>query len=479
MNKFINRKLELDLLEKKWAEKKAQFFVIYGKRRVGKTEIIKQFMKNKAGVYFLADKRTEIEQLKEAGRLLGERYSDPIIRNRGFQDWLEVFEYLKRHNKERFIFAVDEYPYLVEVNKAISSIFQKGWDEYLKNTNIFFILSGSSIAMMESETLIYSSPLYGRRTGSFLIEPLFFKEMRKFFPGYDFKKALEIFAISGGMPAYISQFDKNLSLEENIEAKIFSKIEFLHNEAEFVIKEELREVKNYLSILKAISFGMRKFSEIINETGMEKNVLTKYLQTLERLKIIEKEVPATQKNASKFRKGLYQISDNYFRFWFQYVFPYKSDLEIGKYGEVKRKLKESFNIFVSFTYEKVCLEILRDMEDKIFTFERIGKWWDKNEEIDVIGLNGETGEIIFGEAKWSEKKVGVNIFHDLKRKAELVEWEKGERKEYFILFSKSGFTADMEKLAKKENVFLVKRDKLLLPQINKSPRKSTNIFGPC
>lgn len=287
----------------------------------------------------------------------------------------------------------------------------------MKDTNIFFILSGSSIAMMESEALIYSSPLYGRQTGSFLIEPMPFKEMRKFFPRYDFKRALEIFAISGGIPAYISQFDKNLSLEENVEAKIFSKIEFLHNEAEFVIKEELREVKNYLSILKAISFGMRKFSEIINEAGMEKNVLTKYLQTLERLKIIEKEVPATQKNAAKFRKGLYQISDNYFRFWFQYVFPYKSDLEIGKYGEVKRKLKESFNIFVSFAYEKVCLEILRDMEDNIFKFERTGKWWDKNEEIDAIGLNQETGEIIFGEAKWSEKKVGVNIFHDLKRKA--------------------------------------------------------------
>ncbi len=459
--KFINRKKELELLEKKWAEKRAQFFVIYGKRRVGKTELIKQFIKGKNGIYFLSDKRTEIEQLKELGIIIGAHYNDPIIKDRGFKDWLEIFEYLKNHNKEKFIFAIDEYPYMVEVNKAISSIFQKGWDEYLKNSNIFLILSGSSIAMMESEALLYKAPLYGRRTGSFLIEPLFFKDSRGFFPHLNFKKALQIFTISGGIPAYIAQFDGHKSLEENIREKIFSKIEFLHNEVEFVIKEEHREPKNYFSILKAISFGKRKFGEIINESGMEKNVLTKYLQTLEKLKIIEKDIPVTEKNTLKYRNGLYQISDNYFRFWFQYIFPYKSDLEIEKYIEVEKKLKESFNILESFVYEKICWEILKDLEDKIFNFERIGKWWHKNEEIDVIGLNSQTNEIIFGEAKWTAKKIGTNIFYDLKRKAGLVDWGDGKRKEYYILFSKSGFTPDMKKLAKKEGVFLVVQDKLL------------------
>ncbi|MFH1441562.1 MAG: ATP-binding protein [Candidatus Omnitrophota bacterium] len=461
---FINRKEELKDLNAKWARKNPQLIVVYGKRRVGKTELIKQFIKNKSGIYFLADKRTAIEQLRELSRIIGSYFNDSLVLKQGFGDWLDVFAYLKEKSKKPFIFAIDEYPYLVEIDKATSSIFQKGWDEYLKQTGIFLILSGSSVSMMESEALIYKAPLYGRRTGQIYLKPMPFKESRKFFPDKKFEDFLKIFTITGGMPAYLLQFDTKLSLEENIKSRIFNKTEFLHNEIEFILKEELREPKNYLSILKAIAWGKTKFGEIVNETGLEKNILNKYLGILERLQLIEKEIPVTEKHPQKSRKGIYKISDNFCRFWFQYVFPYKSDLEIGRLSEVLRKLKESFRLLESTVYEKITQEFLHNWQDKIFHFERVGRWWDGKEEIDLIGISQQKKEVIFGEVKWRDTLIGINILDDLKRKSEIVlknlEY-KEKYKKHYILFSKKGFTKELRNLAKKENVFLVEKDKLL------------------
>ena len=200
----------------------------------------------------------------------------------------------------------------------------------------------------------------------------------------------------------------------------------------------------------------------MNETGLEKSFLTKYLMTLERLQIIEREVPVTEDSPQKSRKGLYAITDNFFRFWFQYVFPYKSDLEIQRYDEVLRKMRESFKMLEGWTYETVCRQMISDFRDELFTFERSGKWWEDEKEIDVVALNSQTKDILFGEAKWSEKQVGANIYAQLKEKAARVDWKKASRKEHYILFSKSGFTKDMIELARKDGVHLIHKDKLIV-----------------
>ncbi len=315
--------------------------------------------------------------------------------------------------------------------------------------------------MMESETLTHGSPLYGRRTGQILVKPISFMESRGFFPKKNFDEFMSIYTVTGGIPAYLLQLDVGLSIEENIKKKIFPVTEYLHNEVEFILKEEFREPKNYLSILKAISWGKRKFGEIVNETGLEKNVLTKYLMTLERLQIIEKEVLVTEEAPHKSRKGLYFIYDNFFRFWFQYIFPYKSDLEIGNFNEVLRKMQASFKSLEAISYERASQEILWGLRNKLFPFEKVGKWWERENEIDLVALSWATKEILFGEVKWSEKQVGTNIYEDLKKKSGLVDWQKGKRREYFALFSKSGFTKDMQGIAKREKVFLIHRDTLV------------------
>ncbi len=288
---------------------------------------------------------------------------------------------------EKIILTIDEYPYLVETDGAISSLFQKGWDEYLNATNVFLILSGSSVSVMESEALIYKSPLYGRRTGQLLLKPLSFYEAWQFFPKKSFEDFLTMYAAVGGLPAYLLKFDADKTTKDNIVKNIFPKTAFLHNEIEFILKEELREPKNYLSILKAVSLGKAKFSEIVNETGLEKNVLHKYLSTLERLQLLERSVPVIEKSRIKSNKGLYVIADQYTKFWFQYVFPFKSELEVENYREVLRRIDESFPLLVASSYEKACQEVLRKLQSKFFMFERIGRWWEKEKEIDVVACN--------------------------------------------------------------------------------------------
>lgn len=459
--RFIDRENELKSLGEKWHEKKPHFIILYGRRRVGKTELIKQFIKGKKAIYFLADQRNEIEQLKELGRIVGESHDDTVLATHGFDNWSEVFKYFREKTTDQFVFAVDEYPYLVASNKAVGSIFQKGWESELRHSNIFLILCGSSVSVMEQETLDYSSALYGRRTGQIHLQPLSFKESREFFSGYTFEDFLGVFTVCDGIPQYLIQFDPKKSLLDNIKNKIFKKTEFLYGEVEFILKEELKEPKNYLSILKAISFGKTKLSEISNDTGLDRNFLSKYLKTLENLKIVKREVPVTEDKPLKSRRGIYLISDNFIRFWFQYVFPFKSVLELERFDEVLDRLGKNFTLLEAVAYEEVCRQMIWDFREKLFPFQRVGKWWDKNNEIDVVAINEPSKEILFAEAKWSNKKVGLNVYEDLKGKAKTVDWHSGKRKENFALFSKAGFTEDMIEAARKEKVLLIHCDKII------------------
>lgn len=462
MNKFINRQEELTFLENKWLEKKSNFVVIYGKRRVGKTELIKQFIKSKAAVYFLADKRTTKDQLRELGQLFGEHFNDELLIKNSFNEWLDVFIYLKKNVTKPFVFVIDEYPYLIETETSVNSVFQKGWDQYLKDLPILLILSGSSIAMMESEVLSYKAPLYGRRSGQILVEPLNFRQSWQFFKDKNFDEFLPYFTLTGGMPAYLLELNSNESTETNLKVKILDKKEFLHNEVEFILREELREPRTYLSILKALSWGKTRASEIINETGLEKNILFKYLGVLEDLKLITREVPVTEDNKSKSKKGIYKISDNFVKVWFQYIYPYKSNLEIGEYAEAIDKYRTGFPILISSTYEQVCPEILKENQKNIFSFDKIGRWWNNNNEIDIVGLNSERKQIIFCECKWSNKDIGTNILNDLITKSKEVVWNNDDRKEHFALFSKCGYTEELLSTAKEmDNVYLFLKDKLI------------------
>jgi AAA+ ATPase superfamily predicted ATPase len=225
---------------------------------------------------------------------------------------------------------------------------------------------------------------------------------------------------------------------------------------EYLLREELREPRNYFVILRSIAQGKRKLAEIINDTGFEKSLLSRYLEILRGLRLVEKEVPVTEKYPEKSKLGLYRIHDRFFEFWFKYVFPNRGSLEIGKGREVLRVIKLTFDQHLSFVFEDVCKQYcLELMREGRIRFSSIGRWWQKNEEIDLVAVDEEHKEIYFGEAKWSRKPVGVDILDALKRKAALVEWNRGKRKETYMLFSRTGFTDALRERADKESVLLI------------------------
>ncbi|MBF0566716.1 MAG: ATP-binding protein [Nitrospirae bacterium] len=453
--RFVNRKDELIILNGFYREDKFQFIPIYGRRRAGKTRLVQEFIKDKPAIYFLADSVAEREQLRNLGREVGVFFDD-ILAQRGFDDWHQFFDYLKGKINKRTILVIDEFPYLVNSNKGISSVFQKGIDEYLKDTKLFLILMGSSVGMMEKEVLFYKAPLYGRRTGSLEMKEMAFGCLKEFFPKKNMDELVSIFGVIGTIPAYLEKLNPGKNIFRNIEELILSRGTFLYSEVEYLLREELREPRNYFVILRSIAQGKRKLSEIINDTGFEKSLLSRYLEILRDLRLVEKEVPVTEKYPEKSKLGLYRIHDRFFEFWFKYVFPNRSRLEIGKGKEVLLMIQETFDRHLSFIFEDVCKQYcLELMRDGRIRFSTIGRWWQGNEEIDIVALDEENKEIYFGEAKWSKKAVGIDILDDLKRKADLVEWHKGKRKDHFMLFSRSGFTDALRERARQENVLCI------------------------
>ncbi len=457
---FVDRVHELAFLEEKWRESKPQLIILWGKRRVGKTELVKQFMKDKPHVYFLAESTNERDQLFRFSQALGQFFKEPLLKTRGFSGWEESFGYVKEKN-QKFVLVVDEFPYLIFSNPGVISLFQKAWDEYWSKSQVFLILLGSSIAMMESHVLGYRSPLYGRRTGQWRVDPLIFAAASRFRKDRPFSDQLAHFAVAGGIPAYWLQFDPQWDWRKNLSDFVLKKGAMLYSEVEFILREELREPRYYFALLQAIAQGKRKLSEIVNATGISQPVANKYLGVLGDLKVVERELPVTEEKALKSKKGLYRIQDEFFQFWFRFVFPRRGELELGKVEEALKGIEEGFSQHLSGVYEKVAVETLWQNMDAFFPFSSVGRWWDRNAEIDLIAVNKQLDSILFGEVKCTEKPIGIDIYEGLLENSKRVEWGSKKRKDYFCLFSKTGFTKAMMKRGKEEGVKLFKENDLV------------------
>ena len=450
--KFIDRKREMSTLEKEY-NRENSFVVLYGRRRTGKTTLIKEFIKDKNSFYFFADKQNESLQINRFKNQLAEHFKDEFLKKIEINDWDTVFDYfINKIGDEKFVLVIDEFQYLCLMNKGFSSIFQRIYDEKIADKNIMVILCGSLISMMYSEVLSYDSPLYGRRTAQIKLQPISFEYYKEFFDNKSKRELIEFYSITGGIPKYILEFDRNKSPLWNIENNIFNKDNFLYSEPKFLLQEEINDLSRYFSILNSIALGNTKLSSICSHLGLNSSSMTSYITKLIDLDILEKEVPVTE-NIENGKKGLYKIKDNYLKFWFSYVYPYQSYLEIENLSYPLEKIKNEFNLWVSKIYEDLARETILNNSEIPFPIKKLGRWWNNNEEIDIVGLGDN--EIIFGECKWSNKKVGLSVLLSLKEKSKSVKWNNSSRKEYFILFSKEGFSDDLISLSKKDKTIIL------------------------
>lgn len=462
---FINRVKELEWLEGAYehASQYGQFLVVYGKRRVGKTELITNFIKNKPSIYYLANRTTKMEQLQSATSVFMAGFFDTYIVGSTFPNWREFFDYVIKKAGERkksekpLVIIFDEFPYLVEADGGISSFFQYGWDMGLKNKRVLLIIMGSSISMMYKHALAHSAPLYGRRTGQWLLEPFRFGETKKFYPNASFENSFSLFAVSGGIPAYARVFDGQKTLRENILERVLPEGNYLSVEPELLLSEEFDDARVYLTILQAIGLGRTKFSEILQQSHLPATALPIYLQTLMELRLIKKEVPVTEPIREKSKKGSYSLSDPFLRFYFSFIFPHNSLIKGRSYDTLFTQHGEVLTQLVAKSFEDTSAEFIKEAGERgtLPHFECMGRWWDKNTEIDLVGLNKADNSILFVETKWNTKPLDAGVLEALKNKTEKVVWGQRGRKEYFALIAKGGFNQDLIERSKKEGVILI------------------------
>lgn len=463
--KFIGRQAELSKLNAEYT-RDGSFVVIYGRRRVGKTTLIKEFLKKKTAFYFLATEELESQSMKRLAGVIARTTKNALLQKATFTDWLDLFQVIADYKpEEKKVLVIDEFPYLVKTNSAFPSILQNAWDEILKDSNVMLILSGSLIGMMKKYALSYDSPLYGRRTAQIRLAPLSFTDIYAV-QKIPFAQAVEQYSVTGGVPKYLEFFEDGRPLEEQLEDAVLSKSGFLYEEPNFLLKSESLTAVNYFSIIKAIADGNHKLGKIAGALGQETSALTQYLSTLTDLSFVEKKTPITEKNPEKSRKGLYFISDNFIRFWFRYVYPYKGELELDNTQIVLDEINKDFvEKFVAFAYEDICRNIFADLcRDGTIPFvpSRIGSYWlndfDGDTEIDVVAVDHQNKQMFAGECKFHAKPVDAPVYFSLKEKvdnaAEIHKAFPGYDV-HFGVFSKSGFTQRMLDTAKGNNRLLL------------------------
>jgi AAA+ ATPase superfamily predicted ATPase len=314
---FIDREEEVRMLEERFGSGAPEFIMIYGRRRVGKTELVSQFIKGKPCVYFLAEEKRYADNLDEMKGIMGDALKDEEFKLIRFENWVQIFKGFLARARGRTIVVIDEFPYLVAAEKAVPSEFQKIWDMHLSKSDTMLVLVGSSVSMME-KLLGRKSPLFGRRTAQIEIKPVDVFRVKEFLPDYPMRERIRAYGCADGIPLYLRQFNSKLTFFDNVKNSFLRRDALLYAEAEILLKQEFREPANYFAILKAISFGNERQNEIANYTGIDKSIISKYLQNLEEVRIVKREYPVTER---KERRGSarYVFSDNYFRFWFRFV----------------------------------------------------------------------------------------------------------------------------------------------------------------
>lgn len=463
MEKFYCREEELRKLNKRYHAGDFECIIIYGRRRVGKTTLINEFCKDKPTIFFSALNTTEIENLESLSKSIM-NYERPDMdvtpEFKTYDAALDELTALATH--ERIVFVIDEYPYLAKAKPSISAMLQHIIDHKWNNSKMFLILCGSSMSFMENQVLGQESPLYGRRTGQFKIAPLDYKESAVFHPDLSTEDNALIYGITGGVPHYINKLGVKESVDEALLDNLFDRSSYLYEEPANLLKQELREPAIYNAIITAIAQGASRINDIALKTGQENSVVSKYLGTLIDPGIVKKETPVMEKIG---KKTIYELADNFFRFWYRFVPANMSAIDSGRIQKsYANTIKKNLPDYMGLTFEHMCRDYLLYYEkDLPIELNQVGQWWgtdNKNKkqvQIDIVGTPVEGDEYIIGSCKYRNEKIGLDELELIREYAQV--FGKG-KKYYYYIFSKGGFTEGLIQAQNRGEVRLIGLDDL-------------------
>jgi AAA+ ATPase superfamily predicted ATPase len=448
-HEFFGREGELEELDRLWTSSKAQFLILYGRRRVGKTALLAEWIRRSGNraLYWVASPTSTVAQLRSLSQAIYNFENPGLSAPDGFTyvNWEQAFQQIARlARNERLALFIDEFTYLLEVDSGIAGLLQNIWDHVLKNVNIFLCLSGSHLGMMKREFLSYQAPLYGRASAQIHLQPFFFGSTRDFFPNYSAVDRVALYSILGGVPAYWERVDPSKSISWNIKRHLLTSNNLLQSEPRLLLQDFISEPHNYLSIVAAIANGAHMIKEIADVTGLPSGHVSKYLGVLTETGFVERRVPITEPGPS--RAGRYHITDPYLRFYFRFLADRQDQLALGAQDIALAEINRHMIDFIGkYTWEELCREwslragalgALPVMSD------HVGSAWNSKVQVDVVGINSMQKTLILGECKWTlssnERKVMADLVEE--RAAKIIP-VRGKWKVYFLGFSRSGWTS--------------------------------------
>ena len=445
---FLDRQRELQQIENLWTSQHAEFLVLYGRRRVGKTALLVEWMhqSKQRALYWVATHTSSANQLRSFSQAVYNftNPNTPAPENFSYASWKQAFqEVASLAEKERLALFIDEFTYLLEVTPDIAGQLQNLWDHLLSKRNLFLCLSGSHLGMMKREFLSYQAPLYGRASAQLYLQPFSFGATARFFPNYSAVDRVAIYAIFGGVPAYWERIAPQKTISQNIKDNLLTPNNLLQAEPKLLLQDFVSDPHNYISILSAIANGAHVVRDIVTSTGLASGHVSKYLSVLIDSGFVERRIPVTVKKKS--RAGRYHITDPYLRFYFRFLENRQEQLALGIQEQALAEISKHLIDFIgTYTWEEICREwTLRAGAKGELPYlpDQVGSAWNAKAQIDVVGYNSMDKTLILGECKWTRNTNKPKIIKELiEKKVNRIVPKEGNWEIFFTGFSRSGWT---------------------------------------
>lgn len=455
---FIGRQSELRELEGIYASGKFECVILHGRLRMGKTSLLREFMKDKNCIYFAAGETSDRENLDALINCVEAYPHTPEGEPKLKCYYEEVFERIfKISATSRVALIIDEYQYLVGANRDISKLICRFIDAHLCRGRLMLVLCGSSDAVMYNETLGYASVFHGRRTAQIKLEPLSFFDVKRYYDKFSPDDVAITYGITGGIPKYLSMMNPDLTVEENIMNTFFNPSSELFEEPENFLRREVRDPSYYNSMLRVMAAGLRKNSEIASAVGIETSACTAYLKNLISYGIVSKHTPVTEKAG---KKTIYEIKDSMFLFWYRFVPDNASLIHSGRVSMIWRDVAKQIPDYMGKVFENICRQWVekRNAADKFpVRFVEVGRWWStdaiskKVSFIPIVAYSDDDDHALFGDAFWSDEPVDADAVRSLEERSRFFRFSN----RLLYLFSRSGFTDECAELAGRIGVNLV------------------------
>jgi AAA+ ATPase superfamily predicted ATPase len=420
MTEFIGRLEELGALEGEYSASRGAFVPIYGRRRVGKSELILHFMKGRPGVYFVGKKAPAALQVREFLQEAAAVLDEPLLATFPAESWGEALDAVvsRWRGDGKLILALDEFQWTVEASPELPSVLQERWDRQWRDSGrVFLILCGSYVGFMEREILGRKSPLFGRRTAQIPLRPFGYREAALFHPRYSILDRARTYFLCGGVPLYLRCFSDSRSIESNLVHELLHEYAVLHREGDFLLREELREVESYYAILLAVAAGHTGSQDIARQAGIEARSLSYYLQQLLELGYLRRRHPLTSERPSA-RHVRYDLDDPLLRFWFRFVFPNTSYIRhMGAERALKDLIRPHLDAYFGGCFERLSREALPWLyrREGLTAAFNVGEYWSKDVQIDVVGVRAD-GWTDLGECKWGTVRSPAAVEQELEEK---------------------------------------------------------------